>query len=297
MPRAALLSIHARVEDTEPSAWEDPSLVQLWGPRHNVYTVAARDLAVFSIGIHPTDERRRHRAEDRAALLRKVLGEARMDHAEVGRALGVHPNSLMYASTTGTVLIRWDGAHRPTVWTVPAPATNPCDAQLELARRYLHIYGPATAAAFGWWSGLGTGPAAGVFEQLSQQLTTVRTPIGEAWIQDADEPGIRDAPGPAAPARLLPSGDAFILFHGPDRELLVPDAARRQSLWTPRVWPGGVLVEGELVGTWRRAGATLTVRPWMRLSAASREAVEREAAGLPLPGLQGAIRLQWDDSR
>ena len=29
MPRAALLSIHARVEGTEPSTWEDPSLVQL----------------------------------------------------------------------------------------------------------------------------------------------------------------------------------------------------------------------------------------------------------------------------
>jgi hypothetical protein len=27
MPRAALLSIHARVEGTGPSAWEDPSLV------------------------------------------------------------------------------------------------------------------------------------------------------------------------------------------------------------------------------------------------------------------------------
>jgi len=33
MPRAALLSIHARVEGTGPSTWEDASLVQLWGPR------------------------------------------------------------------------------------------------------------------------------------------------------------------------------------------------------------------------------------------------------------------------
>jgi hypothetical protein len=32
MPRAALLSIHTRVERTGPSTWEDPSLVQLWGP-------------------------------------------------------------------------------------------------------------------------------------------------------------------------------------------------------------------------------------------------------------------------
>ena len=39
MPRAALLSIHARVEGTEPSTWEDPSLVQLWGPRFGAYVV------------------------------------------------------------------------------------------------------------------------------------------------------------------------------------------------------------------------------------------------------------------
>ena len=44
MPRAALLSINARVEGTGPSAWEHPSLVQVWGPRYHVYVVAARDL-------------------------------------------------------------------------------------------------------------------------------------------------------------------------------------------------------------------------------------------------------------
>ena len=31
MPRAALLSIHARVKGTRQSTWEDPSLVQIWG--------------------------------------------------------------------------------------------------------------------------------------------------------------------------------------------------------------------------------------------------------------------------
>jgi hypothetical protein len=32
VPRAAVLSIHARVHGTGPDTWEDPSLVQLWGP-------------------------------------------------------------------------------------------------------------------------------------------------------------------------------------------------------------------------------------------------------------------------
>jgi hypothetical protein len=293
-PRAALLSIHARVGGTGPVTWEDPSLVQLWGPRHNVYTVAARDLALFTIGIHPDDERRRRRAEDCAERIQAGLNGARMNHAEVGRVLGVHPNSLQYAATTGTVLIRWDGARSPTVWTVPPPEADPKDARLELARRYLHIFGPATPAAFGWWSGLGPETADGVFEALGGELTPVRTPIGEARMLAADEPILQAAPGPAAPARLLPSGDAFLLFNGSDRELLIPDAARRQALWTTRVWPGGVLVEGEVVGTWRRSGAALTVQSWVRLSRAGREAVESEAAGLPLPGVRGPIRVRWE---
>ena len=55
MPRAALLSIHARVEGTEPSAWEHPSLVQVWGPRYSTYVVPARDHAVFTLGRLPDD--------------------------------------------------------------------------------------------------------------------------------------------------------------------------------------------------------------------------------------------------
>ena len=62
MPRAALLSIHARVEGTEPSTWEDPSLVQLWGPRFNVFVVAACDLPVFSLGTLPDDAKGLRRA-------------------------------------------------------------------------------------------------------------------------------------------------------------------------------------------------------------------------------------------
>ena len=59
MPRAALLSIHARVEGTEPSTWEEPSLVQLWGPRYHAYAIAARDLALFSLGTLPDDSKGR----------------------------------------------------------------------------------------------------------------------------------------------------------------------------------------------------------------------------------------------
>jgi hypothetical protein len=296
MPRAALLSIHARVEGTHSSTWEDPSLVQLWGPRFNVFVVAARDLAVFSLGTLPDDVKGRRRAEDLAARLNSVLRGARMSYWEAGRALGVHPNSLRYAAPTGTVLIRWEGARRPTVWTVPQPAVDPRDARLELARRYLHIYGPTTPEAFARWVGVRPPHGVAAFQALGRSLTPVRTPVGDAWILSPDEPTLRAAPGPVAPARLLPSGDAYLLLlQGADRELMVPDPDRRRALWTPRVWPGGLLVDGEVVGTWRRADAAMTIQPWRPLSRGERDAVAAEAASLPLPGIQGRIVVRWDN--
>ena len=73
----------------------------------------------------------------------------------------------------------------------------------------------------------------------------------------------------------------------------MPQPERRAALWTARVWPGAILVEGEIVGTWRRAQANFTMEPWQRLSAAEREAVEAEAGALPLPRTQGRVRVQW----
>ena len=78
MPRAALLQIHARVEGTEPSTWEHPSLVQVWGPRFSTYVVPAGDVAVFTLGRFPDDARGRRVAEDVAARLDAFLDGRRM---------------------------------------------------------------------------------------------------------------------------------------------------------------------------------------------------------------------------
>jgi hypothetical protein len=294
MPRAALLSIHARVEGTGPLAWDDPLLVQVWGPRYQLYVVAARDLPVFTLGRLPDAGRIRDRALDLAERLHVLLGGTQMRYDDAGQALGVHGNTLRYAALTGRLAIRWEGARRPIVWTVPAPDIASAEATRELARRYLHVFGPAVPEAFGKWAGVGSPKAARTFHDLGGELISVLTPSGEARLLARDEPAIRAAPALAAPARLLPSGDAYTL-HGrsEDRALLVPDAAQRGELWTPRVWPGAVLVEGEIVGTWRRAQRKVTIQAWQRLSRASREAVVAEAESLPLPDPGDGMAVQW----
>jgi hypothetical protein len=293
MPRAALLSIHARVAGTLPTTWEDPSLAQLWGPRYSTYVVAARDFALFSLGRLPDDEKGRRIAEEVAAQLRGILGDARMSDREAAEAIGVNPNRFRYAAPSGIVAIRWEGARAPTIWIVPAPHLDPADASLELARRYLHVFGPTTAESFAEWAGIATRQGLAVFDRLQASLIAVRTPIGDAWALVSDEQTLRSAPREPAVARLLPSGDTYFLLQGVDRTLLVPDAVRRSRLWTPRVWPGAVLVNGEIAGTWRRANANLTIEPWHPLSSQEREAVEAEAASLPLPGLRAMLRVRW----
>jgi hypothetical protein len=293
VPRAALFSIHARVEAAHPSSWEDPSLVQVWGPRFSVYVVAARDRAIFTLGRLPDAPYRRRRAEDMATLVNGFLAGKRLKDNDVQHALGIG-NAIKYAAPTGTLLIRWDGARTPTVWTVPRPEIEPHEARRELAVRYLHLFGPATPEAFSTWAGMAEAEARATFEALGKSLTAARTPIGDGWILARDEPGFREPPGPAAPARLLPSGDTYYLHWGAGRELLVPDPGQRAELWTTRVWPGAVLVGGEIVATWRRAQAEVSVRLWRRLAKTERDAVEAEAQSLPLPGIEREIAVVWD---
>ena len=294
MPRAALLSIHARVEGTTPAALEEPSLVQVWGPRYSAYVIAAADRAVFTLGRLPDDGKARRRAEDMATRLDAFLDGRAMGDGEAGRGVGV---------TSERTPLR--GAHRPD----PDPLGR-CSAADDLDRAAAddrsarrppgtRAHGTSTCSgrarpeAFAEWAGVSPASRA---HGIRGPRAVARARPGPHRRRLDPLLGRGDVPRPAAPrapARFLPSGDTFFLLQGADRELLVPDADRRAMLWTPRVWPGAVLVEGEVVGTWRRAQAVVTVEPWRKFTAAQRDAIEAEAVSMPLPGLPGPMRVRW----
>lgn len=294
MPRAAVLSLHARMGGTTHDAWEDPALVQLWGPHHAAYAVAADDRAVFTLGRLPDDDRSRRFAHDLADRIDAFLEGRRLQYGLVGRGLGVSPNALRYAAPTGRVVMRWDGARAPMIWTLPIPGMDPWEARLELARRHLTAYGPVTAAAFGRWSSVGQASARNTFAALEPELLPVRSPSGDAWILARDEPTFRPLALERTHVRLLPSGDSLTLLHGPERGIVVPDERLQAELWTPRVWPGALLLAGEVAGTWRRSDSLVRVQAWRDLAADERAAVEAEAAALPLPPGGGPIAVAWE---
>jgi hypothetical protein len=53
------------------------------------------------------------------------------------------------------------------------------------------------------------------------------------------------------------------------------------------------LVDGEVVGTWRRAEATVTLETWRRLSRPQRDAVQMEVESIPLPDPGRPIVVRW----
>src|SRR5258708_1351194 len=92
--------------------------------------------------------------------------------------------------------LRIFGSTRPSprdgvVWWGPPRSMEPRDACLELARRYLHIFGPATVASFARWAGIGKPEARDTFAEMASTLTPVNTPAGDAWVLADDEAAFR----------------------------------------------------------------------------------------------------------
>ncbi|MGC4880230.1 winged helix DNA-binding domain-containing protein [Micromonospora sp. DT43] len=149
--------------------------------------------------------------------------------------------------------------------------------RFDLIRAYLRLLGPATPKHVADYL---DAPVKDVKARWPDDVIEV-TVDGEArslLAADAEALESADTGG----ARLLGPFDLFL--QAKDRATLVPTAARAKELWPVLGRPGAVLVDGDLVGTWRprKSGRTFTVaiQPWQRLSAATRKAVTAQAERL-----------------
>jgi hypothetical protein len=87
-------------------------------------------------------------------------------------------------------------------------------------------------------------------------------------------------------------------FTKTDKDLLVPDPDWRAQVlpaWgeSPGYLPGAVLVDGEIVGVWQRQQRKVRVRPFVKLTAAVRAAIEAEALSMPIAG-KSEPSITWE---
>src|SRR5947208_1460085 len=303
-PRSAVLALHARVKDVSASAWRDPRFVQVWGPRGAVYVVPSRDVAVFTLGRSPRNPVLATAVRAAAEKAKRAFRnrQAQPERFVSNRAAGVNFRELRIASMTGTLRIEWDGA--TTSWRLVEPPTEAAEpARLELARRFLRSVGPSTPQEFAWWLGGWAGSfrsstrgelsdAQQTFRSLEKELTEVEVGGRKQWALRTDRSRLEHAEA-VETVRLLPAGDPYLA--SADRVMLVPQPRFRSELWPKSVWPGALLLNGELVGTWRRQVGRVTVRAWRPLEPEVKEAVEEEVSRMPIESATKDIRWSTGD--
>lgn len=160
----------------------------------------------------------------------------------------------------------------------------------EMARRYFTSRGPATIKDFIWWSGLAPADARAGLETIQQDLEN-ETLEGETHYFS---PTKKKGKEPLALA--LPGFDEYLLGYQNRNAVLDPKHAKK-------ICPGGngvffptIIVNGKVVGTWKRVIKKKTVfvsaTPFVRLSADEKEAfaekIDRYAAFLDLQS-----ELKW----
>jgi hypothetical protein len=272
-PRDALLGLHARVADCEPSAWEDPGLIQTYSPRWAVYVLPKDDFGVFTVGRLPRDPAARQSLEDRAARACAELAA----RPQPARRL---PGEDRAVCATGRFAVRWTTS-AVQIWEQPAPSIDPEAARMELCRRHVHAFGPTTPAVFAWWAGVPPRDARHTFDVLRPELAPVDFDGRQAWILATDETTIMTAE-PMRGVRFLVASDLRIFGH--DRTgLFVGPGLRAHTPLHDSFHPNGLVIDGSVVGAWGRRAGRVSVRTSGPLPPAVRCAVQEEAESMPIP--------------
>ena len=248
------------------------------------------------LGIGDLDvERARHIAVAALTGGRVLTREALLASIEAGGVStqgqrGYH--LLWYLAQTGTLVLGpADGRGRPSSssseW-VPHPRRLERDEALgELARRYFASHGPATVKDLARWSGLpmahvrlGIGVAGASLATL--ELEGVSFYLAPETL-DAD---------PAVPrVHLLPGFDEYVLGYQDRSAVLAPEHSQAIVPGGNGVFRPTIVVDGAVVGTWRRTAKAREViveatpfAPLTRpIQAGLRDAVEAYGAFLGLP--------------
>lgn len=250
--------------------------------RGTVHLVSARDYGTFAAAVDaPPWAKGIEFADGITAAARSFCATPRT-RAEIAAAVGLPLEDRSWYALRTTARL----AHAPEsgywkqkgVTRYVAVDHDPADAasaRVELVRRYLAAFGPASRTDISTWSGLRVRDVEPVLEAL-EPLRRFHDERGRELydLPRAPLPGA-DA---AAPVRFLPRFDNLLLSHD-DRNRVIADAHRGDVIdggWVK----GTFLVDGFVAGTWEAEKGRVRVEPFAPLPRSARPAVEDEARRL-----------------
>ncbi|NOT99365.1 MAG: winged helix DNA-binding domain-containing protein [Sideroxydans sp.] len=171
-------------------------------------------------------------------------------------------------------------------WVAPAKSKTRDEALAELALRYFSSRGPATLKDFIWWSGLSAAEARAGLEAIKSHLVQETVNALTYWM-----PFEIDLHQDVTNAFSLPGFDEYLLGYQDRSAVLANEHAAK-------ICPGGngvffptMVIDGRVVGTWKRAikknSVVITVDPFAKLNkpalSAFKQAAYRYAMFMGLP--------------
>jgi hypothetical protein len=303
--------VDCRVDDVREALWKRKTLAKTWLMRGTLHLVPSKDLPLFTAAMSAYGMRNTNAwlswmqitepelmelidaiglALDGQALTREELiakvGKGRSERIQLAMKSGwggvlkpvARKGLLCFGPSRGQSVT----FVRPEQWLSSWRDMDPDAALIEVARRYLRAYGPATKSDFTRWWGTWPGVGNRAWAGLAGDLTSVSIDGQRADVLASDAERIRKQPTGGS-VQLLPSFDPYVMGHS-SRDHIVAAAhlakVSRTAGWISAV----VLVDGSVAGTWTHQGAKgtllVTVDPFERLAAKTIAEVRRRAESL-----------------
>ena len=303
--------VACKVEDVRTALWKDRSLVKTWLMRGTLHLVPAVDLPLYTAALRTRSIRSINAwlkfiqlTEPEFMSLLGSLGDA-LDGspmtreeliAKVGHGRSEHIRDVLKSGWGGMLKpvarrgLLCFGPNRgqsvtfvrPDLWLDSWSELDPDVALVEVARRYLRAYGPATKDDFARWWGAWPGVGKAAWAGLADDLVPVSIEGRRADILAGDLPNLGQA-SVGSSVRLLPAFDPYLMGHS-NRDHLF-DAAYRARVSRTAGWISAVvLIDGRVAATWSHAivrdRLRIALEPFRSLPPKLRPEIRRRAEEL-----------------
>lgn len=298
------LRSHAASEADVERAVADGEIVRTWPFRRTLHYVAAEDVrwmlelsAARTVRRMASAYRQLGLDETTCAKCNRVLARALRDGkqltrpelaAELNRAgVATDGQRLMHIlNRTSLEGLTCYAARRGRQFTFAlldewAPAAKRLgreEALAELAERYFESRGPATLRDFIWWSGLTTAEARAGLEAAQPRLVREVFDGQTYWLSPSATPTPTNPDSPLA--HLLPAYDEYTVAYKDRGAVLRTSSASKVDAGAQLLNPT-VVVDGEVVGTWKRVlkreSVVVTPSLFRKLSRTEKQAVAAAA--------------------
>jgi Winged helix DNA-binding domain len=299
---AAELQIAVRcdcsVRDVRDALWNKRSLVKTWLMRGTLHLARASDLPVFTAAM---SKRWIHVNSAWLKFFNVTEAEVWALTDDIGRALDGTPKTreqVIDAVATGrSERIReamksgWGGMLKPAARngrlcfgpnqgqsvTFVSPRTwlggwreaDPEAALTEMARRFVHTYGPATQQDFAYWWGNWSGVGVAAWAGLRGEIEPVAVDGRRAFVLRDDLERIHATTPQGTRVNLLPNFDPYLMGHANRDHLFARERRPKVSRTAGWISPV-VLVDGRVVGVWayilNKQRLRIAITPFARLA-------------------------------